>query len=60
MVSGEEERACFAASGESKMARMGRVGAFEVLVVSYLFYSFVRIEERVGGGEGDVPLGFGM
>jgi hypothetical protein len=39
MVSGEEERACFAASGESKMARMGRVGALEVLVVSYLFYS---------------------
>lgn len=36
-VSGEEERACFAASGESKMARMGRVGALEVLVVSYYF-----------------------
>lgn len=37
MVSGEEERACFAASGESKMARIGRVGALEVFVVSYYF-----------------------
>jgi hypothetical protein len=37
MVSGDEAMACFAASGESKIARMGRVGAWEVLVVSYCF-----------------------
>lgn len=42
MVSGEASRACFAASGESKMARMGRKGRVEEFVVSYcLFFELV-------------------